>query len=1215
MIKVIKSIIKTKIKDKETRAVKSKYSNIICDIHVNKGTIYKVKKRNKYKKLKIYIKSTRRKRVFSPYKFLNKYNKHRYKKYNPILQNFFKRKFAKGIVTPKLNIKNLLEIMIYIKKKVILLKKKLYKKRGKRIYKWRWKNKRKFRRSGFYYVKKKKGRFQRLKRLNKRIFLFTQKKKNNLIQKGERNFKFLNILNKKYQKSKQKIIRIIKTNSSNRKIFVKSFNIKIKQKNYKKVTKNTFENSMLGTLRKTLQLIGILQLGNRNKIHRKQRISILRSIVKVMYRIPYRVNYFINKIINNRKITKKSKVQRLKIVTLWKSIANKILHKIAQIKTKKNNLNLLYKEKLLELGKNGFKVGTQRQKNNLRIITLLIAKKRDFCLNSEKFIEKSEYIKNETLTLNRNVPQIIGIKNLDCIINLKNIPSIINSFEKQKPIYKINKTKLFIFNKYLQKNKLRTSNTIKVTPIVKQKAIQVKNFQIKFLNKDLRRPLNKKFVRNKKLSFIEFKQLNQNIKLAINNVAVNLKAKVQKKKIRMSIGPKVMKRLHKTSNCRIWLKKIYKNLHEPFSLIRQQNRKVYKKNNNKQRVFKKKNNKKKEVIWLKKSKFQRRKFKRKKRGKRGRINLEKRRKISKLAYYIRPRIINQKGLQEYSKHLKNRGLLFNLLHLNKNKLVKLTKKVYTKEKKEKLLKQLLVKYFANHNKQAIIEKLKTIHIKNYLNQKGTRFLNNTTNNFIQEYIKIFYVLLDSKILNKKVEEKKTIQKVNKQLGLLYQKNLLGFKIKKITKNKFKIKSEQIRKWFKLYVASKMVKPYVKKKDFSLKNRKEKLKKITKKKNQLIINKNSYWGLKKRDRLRLESLRRKGSSVSKYYYKHKKCSIKRIKNISKKILKEHKKAKKNGQQIDKNLIKASYFYYFKRLRYDRVLLDKLNFKKRDLNMALKNKIKLSKFLLYLLMRVYIKKTQLKRTNVRKGKRKIKKITKKRKITRKIKIVGVLLNDYTKLVRRRSKKYIGIIKKTIIIKVLIKILRSLLKSTSGDKREIIRRRKIKEIIKIFLYPLLINKRQIKKIRLRKKNKIYLIMAQIFLYNIKQIIQSNSYSINFFGIIGSSITAEYVMRRLMERLEQCKKTGFWLIPKAMKRLMNSKHIVGFKMKFSGRLTGNSMAQQSIMKKGIIGNSNMNVYIDYAQDTIIRKHGKCGLKIWIIRNLLTYMPYKYVYTYNFKK
>jgi ribosomal protein S3 len=142
----------------------------------------------------------------------------------------------------------------------------------------------------------------------------------------------------------------------------------------------------------------------------------------------------------------------------------------------------------------------------------------------------------------------------------------------------------------------------------------------------------------------------------------------------------------------------------------------------------------------------------------------------------------------------------------------------------------------------------------------------------------------------------------------------------------------------------------------------------------------------------------------------------------------------------------------------------------------------------------------------------------------------------------------------------------------------------------------------------------MAQIFLYNIKQIVQSANYSINFFGIIGSSITAEYVMRRLMERLEQCKKTGFWLIPKAMKRLMNSKHIVGFKMKFSGRLTGNSMAQQSIMKKGIIGNSNMNVYIDYAQDNIIRKHGKCGLKIWIVRNLLTYMPYKYVYTYNFK-
>jgi ribosomal protein S3 len=143
----------------------------------------------------------------------------------------------------------------------------------------------------------------------------------------------------------------------------------------------------------------------------------------------------------------------------------------------------------------------------------------------------------------------------------------------------------------------------------------------------------------------------------------------------------------------------------------------------------------------------------------------------------------------------------------------------------------------------------------------------------------------------------------------------------------------------------------------------------------------------------------------------------------------------------------------------------------------------------------------------------------------------------------------------------------------------------------------------------------MAQIFLYNMKQIVNSTNYSINFFGLIGSSITAAYVMRRLMERLETCKGSGLWFITKVMKKLMNSKHVVGFKMKFSGRLTGNSMAQQSIMKRGIIGNSNMNVYIDYAQENIVRKHGKCGLKLWIVRNLLTYMPYKYVYTYNFKR
>lgn len=141
----------------------------------------------------------------------------------------------------------------------------------------------------------------------------------------------------------------------------------------------------------------------------------------------------------------------------------------------------------------------------------------------------------------------------------------------------------------------------------------------------------------------------------------------------------------------------------------------------------------------------------------------------------------------------------------------------------------------------------------------------------------------------------------------------------------------------------------------------------------------------------------------------------------------------------------------------------------------------------------------------------------------------------------------------------------------------------------------------------------MAQIFLYNIKQLVVSVNYSINFFGIIGSSITAEYVVRRLKERLELTKRNGSALLLKVMAKLMRSQHVVGCKVKYSGRLTGNSMAQQKVESRGLIGNSNMNVYIDYAQDNLVRKHGKCGLKLWIVRNLLTYMPYKYVYTYNF--
>lgn len=655
-----------------------------------------------------------------------------------------------------------------------------------------------------------------------------------------------------------------------------------------------------------------------------------------------------------------------------------------------------------------------------------------------------------------------------------------------------------------------------------------------------------------------------------------------------------------------WKTVLYKHLREPSNIVRITNRIYLLKNKKikKNKITNVSNLKKKpkKINWLKKKKREYQKTikkggkkskKKKVRKKRGKINIEKRRRLRKISYFIRPRIITQRGLLDYAKHCNDRGILFHRFNVGgENKKIRLKLKVFTKEKKKRLLKSLLLKYFNNKNTQKIINDLKKIKINKYINKLQKYYLNTNYVNFIKEYIKTFYIILTNKQLVKVSLENSVLQSIlkktkidNKRLTLLA--GYLGKKNKNSLERKKKSKQRKKK---------------------TLKN----LLNIT---SALSLKVVSHWKLNQVDRLELERVRKEYIKGAKYIYKGNKLKIKQSKFISRKILKAHNKAKKKGMKIKKNIIKASYYYYFKKLRYDRILLDKLNYKNRNFRISNKKKIKLSKFLLFLLMRVYFKRHCLKRTNMRLGIKRIKKASKKRKIKKKIKIIGRKLKGLTKNVRRKSKKYIGAIKKTVLIKVLIKVLRSLLVSNIKTRKEKQRRQMIKEIIKIFLYPLLINKRQIQKVRLRKKNKIYLVMAQIFLYNMKQIVNSANYSINFFGLIGSNITAAYVMRRLMERLETCKGSGLWFITKAMKKLMNSKHVVGFKMKFSGRLTGNSMAQQSIMKRGIIGNSNMNVYIDYAQENIIRKHGKCGLKLWIVRNLLTYMPYKYVYTYNFKK
>lgn len=588
-------------------------------------------------------------------------------------------------------------------------------------------------------------------------------------------------------------------------------------------------------------------------------------------------------------------------------------------------------------------------------------------------------------------------------------------------------------------------------------------------------------------------------------------------------------------------------------------------------------------------KFKFKKHRKKKRKGRG-ANLINLKALSTVPYFIRPRIISKK---EYKISMKR----WNMRRIIKAKVLnqkqRLKKKVLSKSKKAQIINILLKKYFKSEERAQILFWLKTqtvskLHNKLYFPKKVIKFL--------KEYLKACYafgIKKEAKI--SRIRELAVIEALIERKGIAEQPSELKY-LEEYLQN----------------LTTRLPAKYV---TAHARNYRRTSRTVIKKKQKIKPRNIRKYKIKKSSRKVLEKIRSIYSIGVRKRFKYRKTplSLKRSTKISRKILQKHRKAKKQGLKIEKPLILVSYYYYFKKLRYDRIVLDKLNYKDRELRMSMNGKSKLSKFLLYLLMRVYLKKSIYKRTDIRAGLLRIKKAQQTKKLALKLKLLERDLVDDIKGITSKSKKYIGVVKKTILIKVLIKVLRSLLKANILTKKEAKRRRKIKELIKIFLYPLLITKRQIQKVRLRKKNKIYLLMAQIFLYNIKQLVVSVNYSINFFGIIGSSITAEYVVRRLKERLELTKRNGSALLLKVMAKLMRSQHVVGCKVKYSGRLTGNSMAQQKVESRGLIGNSNMNVYIDYAQDNLVRKHGKCGLKLWIVRNLLTYMPYKYVYTYNF--
>jgi len=101
------------------------------------------------------------------------------------------------------------------------------------------------------------------------------------------------------------------------------------------------------------------------------------------------------------------------------------------------------------------------------------------------------------------------------------------------------------------------------------------------------------------------------------------------------------------------------------------------------------------------------------------------------------------------------------------------------------------------------------------------------------------------------------------------------------------------------------------------------------------------------------------------------------------------------------------------------------------------------------------------------------------------------------------------------------------------------------------------------MRKKNKVYLIISQLFMNNLKQLIQNKNYTVNCYGIIGSNMTAAFLLRRIQQRLETSQKGGFWILRTITNIIMSNKNILGFKLQVVGRLTGNTRAQTKVIKK----------------------------------------------------
>eukprot|EP01132_Coremiostelium_polycephalum_P000362 gene362-457_t len=66
-----------------------------------------------------------------------------------------------------------------------------------------------------------------------------------------------------------------------------------------------------------------------------------------------------------------------------------------------------------------------------------------------------------------------------------------------------------------------------------------------------------------------------------------------------------------------------------------------------------------------------------------------------------------------------------------------------------------------------------------------------------------------------------------------------------------------------------------------------------------------------------------------------------------------------------------------------------------------------------------------------------------------------------------------------------------------------------------------------------------------------------------------------------------------------MKSEKVIGFKIQAVGRLSRSVRARKEVIHRGKTANTSMNIFIEFAKEAITLKYGKCGLKLWIARNI----------------